>query len=105
MKEAKVIVTGTWGRNTADQSVARGVALLLGFLLQHAEECGDVIMIKTNVGAFATYISKDCYPKSTSRQLYLDSVQIHRLLSKPDKGTDGENRMMHPRQLKACFVR
>ena len=89
------------------ERVAQGITLLLEFLQDHAEKCGDVIVIKTNVGAFATYIAKDCYPKTLQRQSYLDSVKIHRLLRKPDLGAETEaveNRMMHPRQLKAWFV-
>ena len=86
------------------QGVKLGIRLLLRFLRDHAEECGDLIVINTNVASFVTYIQKDCYPAKLDREYYRRSVEIHRLLSKPDKGDTGENRMMHPRQLQAWLV-
>ena len=83
------------------QTVALGISILLRFLRYQAEKCGDIITIKTNLGAFASYISKDCYPKSTYIQLYVNSIQILRLLSKPEVAIDGENLMI---QLNAWFV-
>ena len=71
--------------------VALGINLLLHFLQDHAEKCGDIIAIKTNIRLFAAYIAKDCYPRTTDRRVYIKSVQIHRLLSKPDEAKDGEN--------------
>ena len=96
--------SSTLGMKPSHQQVALGITLLLGCLEEHVVECGDMIVIKTNVPAFERCISKDCYPAGLRRQHYLDSVKIHRLLAKPDKNTDGENRMMHPRQIKAWFV-
>ena len=84
--------------------VALGINLLLHFLQDHAEKCGDIIAIKTNIRPFAAYRAKVCYPRTTDRRVYIKSVHIHRLLSKPDEGTDMENRMMHPRQLKTWRV-
>ena len=83
------------------------IQLLLEFLKDNAAECGDIILVKTNIGAFARYISKDCYPGGLGRLSYVRSVEIQRLLSKPGKAGDleeGENRMMHPRQLKAWYI-
>ena len=60
--------------------------------------------IKTNIGAFATYIAKDCYPSGMERSGYKMSVEVERLLLKPDKGNEGVNRMMHLRQLRAMFI-
>ena len=76
----------------------------LHFLQDHIEKCGDIIAIKTNIRPFAAYRAKVCYPRTTDRRVYIKSVHIHRLLSKPDEGTDMENRMMHPRQLKTWRV-
>ena len=86
------------------QGIMVGINLLLRFLRDHADECGDLIVIKTNVGSFATYLQKDCYPAKLDREYYKRSVEIHRLLSKPDKDDAKRNRMMHPRQLQAWFV-
>ena len=92
------------------QKVAVRVYLLLEMLQQHDGECDDIILIKTNVGSFVRYVTKDCYPRGLAREHYLNSLQIQRLLSKPDTKRNGkdpetaENRMMHPRQLKAWFV-
>ena len=95
------------GREQSRQRVGMAIVLLLEFLREHANQCGDMITIKTNVGAFARYIQKDCYPSGLQRQSYVHSVEIHRLLSKPAKGVDEESResrMIHPRQLKAWFI-
>ena len=95
------------GREQSRQRVGMAIILLLEFLREHANQCGDMITIKTNVGAFARYIQKDCYPSGLQRQSYVHSVEIHRLLSKPAKGVDEESResrMIHPRQLKAWFI-
>ena len=86
------------------QGVMVGIKLLLDFLRDHVEECGDLIIIKTNIGSFASYIYKDCYPAGLGRDDYKRSVEIQRLLSKPDKVDTGNNRMMHPRQLQAYFM-
>ena len=83
------------------QRVALGISLLLRLLQYQAEKCGDIISIKINLRVFSTYISKDCYPNSTCIQLYVNSIQILRLLSKPEVAINGENLMM---QLKAWFV-
>ena len=92
------------GFNPGQQRVTQGILFLLNFLGSHAVDCGDVLMIKTNVAAFARYVSKDCYPAGLRRQQYKDSLKIHRLLSTPEMDADGENRMMHPRQIKAWLV-
>ena len=47
--------------------VALGINLLLHFLQDHAEKCGDIIAIKTNIGPFVAYIAKDCYPRTTDQ--------------------------------------
>ena len=92
------------GFNPGQQRVTKGINLLLNFLGDHAADCGDVIVVKTNVAAFAKYIRKDCYPAGLRRQQYKDSLEIHRLLATPERDADGENRMMHPRQIKAWLV-
>ena len=84
------------------QRVALAISLILKLLENHASECGDIIVVHTNMGAFARYIEKDCYPSGLRRRQYIESILIHRLLCKPQAGSDGENRMMHPRQLKAA---
>ena len=57
------------GLYPAAQRVAVGICLLLEMLYQHGGECDDIILIKTNVGAFAQYITKDCYPRAQQRVL------------------------------------
>ena len=97
-------VNNVMGFNPGQQRVTKGILLLLNFLEKYAIDCGDVIVVKTNVAAFARYIRKDCYPAGLRRQQYYDSRKIHHLLATPERDTDGENRMMHPRQLKAWLV-
>ena len=92
------------GWKTRLQGVMVGINLLLRFLRDHVDECGDLIVINTNVGSFATYIQKDCYPAKLNRDYYKRSVEIQRLLSKPDKDDAGCNRMVHPRQLQAWYI-
>ena len=96
----------TKGMALGQQRVAIAITILLQFLEDHASECGDIILIKTNVGAFAKYVEKDCYPGGLRRMQYLESILIHRLLCKPggDSDLEGENRMKHPRQLKSCYI-
>ena len=72
------------------QKVAVGICLLLELLNQHGGECDDIILIKTNVGAFAQYITKDCYPKGLAREHYLNSLQIQPLFSKSDSKSNEE---------------
>ena len=99
------------GKDWSKRTLALAIKLLLGFLQGYAQDCGDIIVLKTNIGAFARYIAKDCYPGGLSRSSYVQSVEIHRLLSMPDREENGENRrencetrMMHPRQLKAWYI-
>ena len=92
------------GNNWSKRILVLSIKLLLEFLRGYAEDCGDIIVLKTNIGAFARYISKDCYPGGLTRPSYVQSVEIHRLLSKPNRGKDGEKRMMHPCQLKAWYM-
>ena len=92
------------GVEWSKQTLVEAIQLLFEFLQEHAADCGDIISVKTNVGAFARYISKDCYPAGLGRPSYVRSVSIQRLLSKPGNGENRENRMMHPRQLKAWYI-
>ena len=92
------------GIEWSKQTLVLAIQLLLELLQEHAADCGDIISVKTNVGALARYISKDCYPGGLGRPSYVRSVEIQCLLSKPGNGEDGENRMMHPRQLKAWYI-
>ena len=97
-------VNNVMGFNPGQQRVTKGILLHLNFLEKYAIDCGDVIVVKTNVAAFAGYIRKDCYPAGLRRQQYYESRKIHHLLATPERDSDGENRMMHPRQLKAWLV-
>ena len=65
--------------------VAMAIKLLRGFLEENAEKCGEVVEVITNVGEFATYITKNCYPKGLNRQCYVDSIAIHRILEQAGK--------------------
>ena len=75
------------------------IKLLSGFIDKNVERCGEVVEVLTNVGEFAKYITKDCYPKGLERQSYIESIAIHRKLEK-----GGEERGQIPRELKAYFV-
>ena len=109
-------LTSTWGTEQktrpriadgiewSKQTLVLAIQLLVEFLQKHAADCGDIITVKTNIGAFARYISKDCYPGGLGRASYVRSVKIQRLLSEPGNEENGENRMMHPRQLKAWYI-
>ena len=92
------------GIEWSKQTLVLAIQLILELLQEHAADCGDIISVKTNVGAFARYILKDCYPGGLGRPSYVRSVKIQRLLSRKGNGEDGENRMMHPRQLKAWYI-
>ena len=58
-----------------------------------------MVEVHTSVGEFATYITKDCYPKGLDRQSYIESIAIHRILEKA-----GEEWGQGPRDLKAYFI-
>ena len=92
------------GIEWSKQTLILAIQLLLEFLLNNAGEFRDIILLKTNVGAFARYVSKDSYPRGLGRLSYVQSVEIQRLLSRPEKAgdiEDGENRMMHPQAVKS----
>ena len=72
------------------QRVALAISLILKLLENHASECGDIIVVHTNMGAFARYVEKDCYPSGLRRRQYIQSILIHPLLCKPQAGSDGE---------------
>ena len=74
------------GRRVMAQVMATSIKLLREFLGDYVERCGDVVEIRTNIGEFATYIAKDCFPRGLDRQCFRESVAIHRRL----QGTDGE---------------
>ena len=82
------------------QRVAMAVELLKEFLEAYGGRCGDIIEIRTNLGEFATYISKNCYPKGLDRERYIASIEIHRLLER----MEGE-RELTPRVLKSIFIK
>ena len=63
------------------------------------DRCGEVIEIKTNIGEFAQFIAKDCYPKGLDRESYVNSVAIQRMLDKTG-GEGGEE----PRHLKSFYI-
>ena len=79
--------------------MAMGIRLLKNFFGKYVERCGEVVEVHTNVGEFATYIAKDCYPKGLNRKCYIGSVEIHRYL----EGTRGEGIDMS-RELKAFYI-
>ena len=56
------------------------IKLLKTFLEMFVDRCGEVIEISTNVGEFAEFITKDCYPKGLNRESFIESVAIHRML-------------------------
>ena len=95
---------GLQGIAWSKRTLALSIKLLLEFLRCYAQDCHDIIVLKTNVGAFARHIAKDCYPGGLARASYVQSMEIQRILLKPDSGKDGENRMMHPGQLKAWYM-
>ena len=75
------------------------IKLLRRFLDRNVERCGEVVEVITNVGEFATYIMKDCYPKGLERQSYVDSIAIHRRLEE-----GGEEQVQYPRDLKSYLI-
>ena len=80
------------------------ITLLLEFLKKYVKQCGDLILVKTNIGAFSRYIKKDCYPSGLCRNSYRNSVEIHRLLAVPTTDAEEDKRAIHPRQLKGWFI-
>ena len=88
------------GRRPMTQRVAMAVELLKEFLEAYGGRCGDIIEVRTNLGEFATYISKNCYPKGLDRERYMASIEIHRLLER----MEGE-RELTPRVLKSIFIK
>ena len=75
------------------------IKLLKKLLEDYGSKCGDVIEIRTNVGEFAIYIQKLCYPKGLNRQSFADSITIHRLLERNEGGKE-----LGARELKSYFV-
>ena len=75
------------------------IKLLSSFLNGNTERCGELVEVLTNVGEFATYIAKDCYPKGLDRQSYKESIAIHRRLESGE-----EDRGVIPRDFKAYFI-
>ena len=71
-------LTALQGKKPMAQVVAMAIKLLLKFLEEFVEKCGAVIEIRTNVGDFCNYISKDCYPKGLNRESFIESVAINR---------------------------
>ena len=87
------------GQRPMTQIVAMGIRLLKRFLGKYVKRCGEVVEIHTNVGEFATYITKDCYPRGLDRQCYKDSIEIHRCME--EAGGVG---MRMSRELKAYYI-
>ena len=92
-------LTALQGKKPMAQVVAMAIKLLLKFLEEFVEKCGAVIEIRTNVGDFCNYISKDCYPKGLNRESFIESVAINRLLDR-----EGEDCEEEPRHLKTYFI-
>ena len=59
------------GIEWSKQTLVLAIQLLLELLQEYAADCGNIISVKTNVGVFARYISKDCYPGGLGRPSYL----------------------------------
>ena len=87
------------GKRPMAQVVAMAIKLLKKLLEDYGGNCGEVIEIRTNVGEFATYIQKQCYPKGLNRQSFADSIAIHRLLERNEGGKE-----LGARELKSYFV-
>ena len=66
------------------QKVAMAIRLHKQFLEGYKDKCGDTIEVRTNLGEFATYITKNCYPIGLNRQCYMESIAIHRLLERTE---------------------
>ena len=66
------------GRWPMTQRVAMGVELLKELPGDYGGRGGNIIEVRTNLGEFATYISKNCYPKGLDRERYIASIAIHR---------------------------
>ena len=81
------------------QRVAIAVELLKEFLEAYWGRCGDIIEVRTYRGEFATYISKNCYPKGLNRERYMASIAIHRSLER----MEGE-RKLEPSVLKSILI-
>ena len=81
------------------QIVAMAIKLLMKFLEEFVESCRPVIEIRTNVGEFSNYISKDCYPKGLNRESFIESVALNRMLDRERKN-DEEG----PRHLKTFYI-
>ena len=81
------------------QVLAMAIKLLNDFLGKYVERCGEVVEAHRNIGEFATYSAKDCYPKGLNRQCYIDSFEFHRCL----EGTR-ETGIDQPRELPASYI-
>ena len=79
--------------------MAAGIQLLHRFLAQHVKKLGDIVEKRTNIGGFVKYVFKLCYPRGLSRDSYILSVIILRLLERDY--TDNSSR---PRDLKAYYI-
>ena len=76
-----------------------GIQLLHCFLAQHVEKCGEIVEVRTNIGRFASYVAKQCYPKGLDRDSYILSVAIQRLLERDYTASPALSR-----ELKAYYI-
>ena len=89
-----------YGRSGYDvKGIGGAIKLLHQFFDEFVAECGEIIEVRTNVARFEKYIRKHCYPKRLTRQSYVRSVAIQRILEGPQEGKK------HPtRELKAYYI-
>ena len=87
------------GKRPMAQVVAMAIRLLKKFLKEYVDRCGEVIEIRSNVGEFCNYITKNCYPKGLNRESFMDSVAVNRLLEREEEDGNKE-----PRHLKTYFI-
>ena len=86
-------------KTTMSHVMAAGIKLLHHFLAQNVKKCGDIVEVRSNIGRFVTYVTKQCYPKGLGRDSYILSVTIQRLLE-----GDYSSSPSNSRELKAYYI-
>ena len=96
---AKVEVGANPAQSTMVKVMKLGIQLLHRCLAQHVMDCGEIVEVRSNIGRFVTYVSKECYPRGLDRDSYILSVAIQRLLER-----DYSDDTSRPRELKAYYI-
>ena len=78
---------------------AAKIDLLLQFLTQHIQRCGDIVQLKSNIARFIYYMTKHCYRKGLGRTSCTKSHTIQRQLERREI-SEG----LTLRQLKVYYV-